>query len=198
MKGCAGFWVGMSAGLLAGAAMGMMSPYGRDPMKTQVGKSITASWVSRWTTPWTTLYPICAEQKEQGGLRPALLLFCRGATGFGHNPAVYCTAGLRCHFLSFSVYRQRMALRMAKNATPTSANTASPHGGLAQRAHHQNDGFHRQGKDDVLPHDPQRFAGNADGCGDLGGLIVHQDDVGSFDGGVASPGRPWRCRCPPG
>ena len=31
---------GMSAGLLAGAAMGMMSPYGRDPMKTQVGKSI--------------------------------------------------------------------------------------------------------------------------------------------------------------
>ena len=40
MKGCAGFWVGMSAGLLAGAAMGMMSPYGRAPMKTQVGKSI--------------------------------------------------------------------------------------------------------------------------------------------------------------
>ena len=40
MKGCAGFWVGMSASLLAGAAMGMMSPYGRDPMKTQVGKSI--------------------------------------------------------------------------------------------------------------------------------------------------------------
>ena len=30
----------MSAGLLAGAAAGMMSPYGRDPMKTQVGKSI--------------------------------------------------------------------------------------------------------------------------------------------------------------
>ena len=29
-----------SDGLLAGAAMGMMSPYGRDPMKTQVGKSI--------------------------------------------------------------------------------------------------------------------------------------------------------------
>lgn len=28
------------AGLLTGAAMGMMSPYGRDPMKTQVGKSI--------------------------------------------------------------------------------------------------------------------------------------------------------------
>ena len=40
MKGCAGFWIGMGAGLLTGAAMGMMSPYGRDPMKTQVGKSI--------------------------------------------------------------------------------------------------------------------------------------------------------------
>lgn len=40
MKGCAGFWIGMGAGLLTGAAMGMMSSYGRDPMKTQVGKSI--------------------------------------------------------------------------------------------------------------------------------------------------------------
>ena len=40
MKGCAGFWVGMSAGLLAGAAVGMMSPCGRTSMKTQVGKSI--------------------------------------------------------------------------------------------------------------------------------------------------------------
>ena len=27
-------------GLMAGAAVGMMMPYGRDPMKTQVGKSI--------------------------------------------------------------------------------------------------------------------------------------------------------------
>lgn len=26
--------------LMAGAAVGMMMPYGRDPMKTQVGKSI--------------------------------------------------------------------------------------------------------------------------------------------------------------
>ena len=51
MKGCAGFWVGMSAGLLAGAAMGMMSPYGRDP--------------------------ICAEQKEQGGLCPPCCSACR-------------------------------------------------------------------------------------------------------------------------
>ena len=40
MKGCAGFWIGMIAGLLAGAAAGMLSHYGRDPMKTQVGKSI--------------------------------------------------------------------------------------------------------------------------------------------------------------
>ena len=32
--------VGLLSPMLAGAAMGMMSPYGRDPMKTQVGKSI--------------------------------------------------------------------------------------------------------------------------------------------------------------
>ena len=30
----------MSAGLLAGAVMGMMVPCGKDPMKTQVGRSI--------------------------------------------------------------------------------------------------------------------------------------------------------------
>lgn len=40
MKMDTGFWIGMSAGLMAGAAMGMMMPGGRDPMKTQVGKSI--------------------------------------------------------------------------------------------------------------------------------------------------------------
>ena len=33
-------WVGIGAGLMAGAAVGMMMPYGKDPMKTQVGKSI--------------------------------------------------------------------------------------------------------------------------------------------------------------
>ena len=40
MQMSAGFWVGMSAGLVAGAVAGMMLPYSRDPMKTQVGKSI--------------------------------------------------------------------------------------------------------------------------------------------------------------
>ena len=40
MKMCTGFWIGMSAGLVAGAAAGMMVPCGRDPMKTQVGRSI--------------------------------------------------------------------------------------------------------------------------------------------------------------
>ena len=39
MKMCTGFWVGMSAGLMAGAAVGMMVPCGRDSMKTQVGRS---------------------------------------------------------------------------------------------------------------------------------------------------------------
>ena len=40
MKMCTGFWVGMSAGLMAGAAVGMMVPCGRDSMKTQASKSI--------------------------------------------------------------------------------------------------------------------------------------------------------------
>ena len=40
MRMSTGFWVGMGAGIMAGAAVGMMLPYGRDPMKTQVGKSI--------------------------------------------------------------------------------------------------------------------------------------------------------------
>ena len=40
MRLCTGFWVGMGAGIMAGAAVGMMLPYGRGPMKTQVGKSI--------------------------------------------------------------------------------------------------------------------------------------------------------------
>ena len=35
-----GFWVGMSAGLVVGAALGMMTPHCKDSMKTQVGKSI--------------------------------------------------------------------------------------------------------------------------------------------------------------
>ncbi len=40
MKSCTGFLVGMGAGLVAGAMAGMMMPCGRDPMKTQVGRSI--------------------------------------------------------------------------------------------------------------------------------------------------------------
>ena len=40
MKMCTGFWVGIGAGMAAGAAVGMMMPGGRQSMKTQVGKSI--------------------------------------------------------------------------------------------------------------------------------------------------------------
>ncbi len=40
MKMCAGFWLGMGAGMMAGAALGMVASANRDPMKTQVGKSI--------------------------------------------------------------------------------------------------------------------------------------------------------------
>ena len=35
-----GFIAGMGAGLLAGAAAGTMMPYGRNSMKTQVGKTL--------------------------------------------------------------------------------------------------------------------------------------------------------------
>lgn len=35
-----GFIAGMGAGLLAGAAAGAMMPYGRNSMRTQVGKSL--------------------------------------------------------------------------------------------------------------------------------------------------------------
>lgn len=40
MKDCTGFWIGMGAGMMLGAAAGMMMPYGKNSMKTQVGKSI--------------------------------------------------------------------------------------------------------------------------------------------------------------
>ena len=39
MKTSTGFWVGIGAGMAAGAAVGMMMPGGRQSMKTQVGKS---------------------------------------------------------------------------------------------------------------------------------------------------------------
>ena len=68
MRMCTGFWVGIGAGLMAGAAVGMMMPYGRDPMKTQVGKSIH----KLWTMPWTASFPKCAD--AQGG-EPRLSAF---------------------------------------------------------------------------------------------------------------------------
>ena len=71
MRMCTGFWVGIGAGLMAGAAVGMMMPYGRDPMKTQVGKSIHKLGVAV-TMPWTALFPKCAD--AQGG-EPRLSAF---------------------------------------------------------------------------------------------------------------------------
>ena len=47
MKMCIGFWAGMGAGIVAGAVAGMLLPCGRDPMKTQVGKSIHKLGVAR-------------------------------------------------------------------------------------------------------------------------------------------------------
>ncbi len=40
MKMCTGFLVGIGAGVVAGAALGVMLPSGERAMKTQVGKSI--------------------------------------------------------------------------------------------------------------------------------------------------------------
>lgn len=40
MTNSTGFWVGMSAGLMADAAVGLMMPHSSDSMKTQVGKGI--------------------------------------------------------------------------------------------------------------------------------------------------------------
>ena len=40
MRGCAGFWIGMGAGLMVGAVAGTMTVRSRDAMKTPVGKSI--------------------------------------------------------------------------------------------------------------------------------------------------------------
>lgn len=40
MKLCTGFWIGIGAGLVAGAALGMTTPHNKQSMKTQVGKSI--------------------------------------------------------------------------------------------------------------------------------------------------------------
>ena len=40
MKTSTGVLVGIGAGMMAGAALGMMMPNGRQSMKTQVGKSL--------------------------------------------------------------------------------------------------------------------------------------------------------------
>ena len=43
MKGCAGFWVGMSAGLLAGAAMGMIYLFCHGIVENAFGLAIWSS-----------------------------------------------------------------------------------------------------------------------------------------------------------
>ena len=40
MRICAEFWVGLGAGIMAGAAMGMMTPCSAKSMKRQVGRSV--------------------------------------------------------------------------------------------------------------------------------------------------------------
>ena len=71
MRLCTGFWVGMGAGIMAGAAVGMMLPYGRDPMKTQVGKSIHKLGVA----VDHAVDSIVSEMRCGAGRRAAALLF---------------------------------------------------------------------------------------------------------------------------
>lgn len=40
MKCCTGFYIGLGVGLASGAVAGLMMSAQRDPMKTQVGRSI--------------------------------------------------------------------------------------------------------------------------------------------------------------
>ena len=63
-----------------------------------------------------------------------------------------------------------------------------PHGCEAHRGQNQNQYFDADGEADVLLGDADGAAGDLDGLGDLGGLVVHQDYVGGLDGGVGAEG----------
>ena len=64
------------------------------------------------------------------------------------------------------------------------AEDGEPHVGQAQRREHEDEHLHADGKDDVLPHDAHGLSRHAHRRGDLGGAVVHEDDVGGLDGGV--------------
>ena len=55
---------------------------------------------------------------------------------------------------------------------------------FAQRAEQQAGKLYHEGKNNVLIHDTDALAGDADGPGDLCRVVVHQNDVRCFDRGV--------------
>ena len=59
-----------------------------------------------------------------------------------------------------------------------------PHIGDTQSTQQQAGRLDGQSKDDVLVDDALGAAGNAHGEGDLGRVVIHQDDVGGLNGGV--------------
>ena len=59
-----------------------------------------------------------------------------------------------------------------------------PHVGDTQSTQQQAGCLDGQSKDDVLVDDALGAAGNAHGEGDLGRVVIHQDDVGGLNGGV--------------
>ena len=56
-----------------------------------------------------------------------------------------------------------------------------PHIGRSKCAHDQNDQLYAQSEYDILHHDPQSTAGNADDRCDLSGVIIHKNNIRSLD-----------------
>ena len=63
-----------------------------------------------------------------------------------------------------------------------------PHIGDAHGTQYQAQALDAQRKHDVLVHDPQALAGDADGLGDLQGVVVHQHHVRRLNGGIGAHG----------
>ena len=63
-----------------------------------------------------------------------------------------------------------------------------PEGGEAEGGEQEDEHLDADGEEHVLAGDGEGAAGDADGLGDLRGLVVHQDDVGGLDGGVGAEG----------
>ena len=59
-----------------------------------------------------------------------------------------------------------------------------PHTGVAGRAEDQHDRFDAEREDDILVHDAHRPACDPDGERDLFEIVIHQNDIRGFNGGI--------------